>query len=253
MDKRRINGPEISVKPFEKKTVQKSNKDDEIRKNNRSIESIRPIFIKPNVIKKANGSAYYEAENIKIICGVYGPRSSKRSMVSDEGSIYCEFKFAPFSCNKRCGYIRNAQEREYSLIIQQAFLPAIRLNLYPKSSIDIYITVLENDGTTACLAAAITCASIALTDAGIQMYDLVAAASATCIKGNICLDPDASEEENDTNSKFMLSYMPSLKQITHVLCTGKMEAELSIEAIGICIDACNSIKTVMEHCLINSH
>ncbi len=51
----------------------------------------------------------------------------------------------------------------------------------------------------------------------------------TCIKGNICLDPDASEEENDTNSKFMLSYMPSLKQITHVLCTGKMEAELSIE------------------------
>jgi len=36
----------------------------------------------------------------------YGPRSSKRSMVSDEGSIYCEFKFAPFSCNKRCGYIR---------------------------------------------------------------------------------------------------------------------------------------------------
>jgi len=28
------------------------------------------IVIKPNVIKKANGSAYYEAENIKIICGV---------------------------------------------------------------------------------------------------------------------------------------------------------------------------------------
>jgi len=68
------------------------------------------------------------------------------------------------------------------MIIQQAFLPAVRLNLYPKSSIDIYITVIENDGTTACLAAAITCASIALTDAGIQMYDLVAAASAVGFK-----------------------------------------------------------------------
>jgi len=43
MDKRRINGPEISVKPIEKKTVTKSSKDDEIRKNNRSIENIRPI------------------------------------------------------------------------------------------------------------------------------------------------------------------------------------------------------------------
>jgi len=43
MDKRRINGPEISVKPIEKKNIQKNNKDDEIRKNNRSIDNIRPI------------------------------------------------------------------------------------------------------------------------------------------------------------------------------------------------------------------
>lgn len=250
-NRKRINGPGISVKPIEKKTIQVKSKKGEIRKNNRSIENIRPIFMKSNVIKKANGSAYYEAENIKVICGVYGPRSSKRSMVSDEGNLYCEFKFAPFSCRKRCGYIKNAQEREFSLILQQAFSPAVRLNLYPKSTIDIYVTVLENDGTAACLAAAISCASVALTDAGIQMYDLVAASSATCIDGNLCLDPDASEE-TETNGSLMLSYMPSLKEVTHVLYTGKMDPEQSIEAIELCIDACNSIKTVMDHCLINS-
>jgi len=43
MDKRRINGPEISVKPIGKNSIQKNNIDDEIRKNNRSIDNIRPI------------------------------------------------------------------------------------------------------------------------------------------------------------------------------------------------------------------
>jgi exosome complex component MTR3 len=37
--------------------------------------------------------------------------------------------------------------------------------------------VLENDGTSSTLAAAISAASVALADAGIEMYDQVAASS----------------------------------------------------------------------------
>jgi exosome complex component MTR3 len=47
----------------------------------------------------------------------------------------------------------------------------------PKSSIDVYVNVLENDGTSSSLAAAISAASVALADAGIEMYDQVAASS----------------------------------------------------------------------------
>lgn len=59
----------------------------------------------------------------------------------------------------------------------QALTPAIRLDLVPKSSIDVYVNVLENDGTSSSLAAAISAASVALADAGIEMYDQVAASS----------------------------------------------------------------------------
>jgi exosome complex component MTR3 len=59
----------------------------------------------------------------------------------------------------------------------QALTPAVRLDLLPKSSIDVYVNVLENDGTSSTLAAAISAASVALADAGIEMYDQVAASS----------------------------------------------------------------------------
>ena len=65
--------------------------------------------------------------------------------------------------------------------MSEALAPSIRLDLLPKSNIDVYISVLENDGTASCLAAAITCASVAVADAGIEMLDLVAACSAVIL------------------------------------------------------------------------
>ena len=46
---------------------------------------------------------------------------------------------------------------------------------FPKSSVDVFVHVLEDDGGA--LAAAITAASAALADASVPMYDLVTAAA----------------------------------------------------------------------------
>ena len=73
--------------------------------------------------------------------------------------------------------LQDSQEREFSLLLDQSLSPAVRLELYPKSTVDIYITVLETDGTAATLAASITAASLALADAGVEMVDVVAAYS----------------------------------------------------------------------------
>ena len=48
-------------------------------------------------------------------------------------------------------------------------------HLYPKTQIDVFITVLENDGSV--VAAALTCASLALANASVQMFDLTIGAS----------------------------------------------------------------------------
>jgi exosome complex component MTR3 len=66
-----------------------------------------------------------------------------------------------------------------SAVLVQALSPAVMLEKLPKCVISIYVVVLENDGSE--LSAAITCASLALADAAIEMYDLVAASSAVSI------------------------------------------------------------------------
>ena len=47
--------------------------------------------------------------------------------------------------------------------------------MYPKSQIDVYVTILEDDGCT--LAAALTVSGLALADAAIQMFDALVGAS----------------------------------------------------------------------------
>jgi exosome complex component MTR3 len=53
----------------------------------------------------------------------------------------------------------------------KALESSVILNKFPKSVIDVYLLVLESDGSV--LSSAINVASLALADAGIDMYDLV--------------------------------------------------------------------------------
>lgn len=64
------------------------------------------------------------------------------------------------------------------MVIHQSLLPAVQLELFPKSSIDVFITVLENNGTEGCVASGSLAASTALADAGIEMLGMVVSCSA---------------------------------------------------------------------------
>jgi len=59
------------------------------------------------------------------------------------------------------------------VLIHQALVPSLRLELLPKSCIDVFITILENDGIEGCVASGSVAASTALADAGIEMFGLV--------------------------------------------------------------------------------
>lgn len=52
------------------------------------------------------------------------------------------------------------------------------LELLPKSSVDIFIIIIENDGIEGCIASGIIAASTALADAEIEMLGLVASCAA---------------------------------------------------------------------------
>jgi exosome complex component MTR3 len=66
------------------------------------------------------------------------------------------------------------------MAVHQAIIPSIRLETFPKSTIDIFITVIETDGIEGCVATGSIAASTALADAGIEVFGLVVSCSAVC-------------------------------------------------------------------------
>ncbi|ORZ10145.1 ribosomal protein S5 domain 2-type protein [Absidia repens] len=252
MDRKRVTGPELSVQPiFRNSTTPK----DILTENNqrlddRAFDDLRPIFMKTGLVTQANGSTYIEMGNTKVVCAIWTAAVEKVGF-SPHGTLNCEFKFATFSCAKRRGHMRDAQEREFSHTLIQALTPAVRLELIPKSAVDIYVNVLENDGTNACLAAAIIASSVALADAGIEMMDQVTACSAVFSRDSILMDGTAIEEKQQDGS-LMLSYMPSLNEITHILQSGKLDTDNISKAMEQCIDGCSKIYSVMSSALLES-
>lgn len=57
-------------------------------------------------------------------------------------------------------------------------MPAVRLELFPKSTIDVFITIIEADGIESSIASGAIAASVALAHAGIEMIGLVVSCSA---------------------------------------------------------------------------
>ena len=74
-----------------------------IRSDGRKVNETRKVTIKAGVLKNANGSAYIEFGDNKILVGVYGPRDvhPKHMSDTDTGILRCRYHMAPFSVGER--------------------------------------------------------------------------------------------------------------------------------------------------------
>ncbi|KAI0928516.1 hypothetical protein AcW1_005737 [Taiwanofungus camphoratus] len=253
-DRRRINGPEESF-PL----IFESNEDVDASTRwrlgksrlGRAPGDIRPIFLKAGLINQANGSAYIETERTKIACAVYGPRQSKTTVYSENGRLNVEVKFVPFSCTRRRVPIRDAEDRSVAIQIHQALLPSVRLELLPKSTIDIFLTIIENDGIEGCIASGTVAASAALADAGIEMLGLVVSCAASTIGKDIWLDP-TEDEARAASGSLILAGMPALGTVTNVWQAGRLTPEEAIQCMGKCEERCVDIHSVVAQALLDS-
>ncbi|MCK4474548.1 exosome complex exonuclease Rrp41, partial [Candidatus Bathyarchaeota archaeon] len=159
-----------------------------LRLDGRKPDQLRPIKIEVAILANADGSAYIQQGKNKILAAVYGPKEAhpKHLSLPDRTRLRCRYHMAPFSVQERKSPAPSRRERELSKVIRESLEPSIFLEYYPRTSIDIFIEVLQADGGTRC--ASITAASLALADAGIPMRDLVAACAAGKIDDTIVLD-----------------------------------------------------------------
>ena len=150
----------------------------------RRSDEFRAMSMSVGVVKHAAGSAYVELGATKVLASLFGPRTvGPGADYSDEGILSCDFKFAPFAQEQRRETRGQGQdEQDLSARLREALAASVQLDKLPKLQLDLFVLVVQADGGQ--LSAAIAAGSLALADAGVACYDLVASCGVAVAGGD---------------------------------------------------------------------
>jgi exosome complex component RRP41 len=219
-----------------------------LRVDGRRPDEIRPVKMEVGVLDKADGSAYIEQGKNKILVAIYGPREAHPRHVAlpDRAAIRCRYHMAPFSTDERRSPAPSRRDMELSKVIREAVEPAIFSKYYPRTTIDIFIEVLQSDGGTR--SAGITGTSLALADAGVPMKDLVVACAAGKIDGQIVVDLcDAEDKLGEAD--LPVAIIPSSGAVTLIQMDGNLSPEEFEKALSMAVNGCKHLYEMQREAL----
>jgi len=219
-----------------------------IRLDGRRFDELRPIKIEAGVLKKADGSAYLEWGNNKVLAAVYGPREAHPRHLQDPAKalVQCRYNMAPFSVTDRKRPGPDRRSVEISKVISEAFASVVFVEQFPRTSVDIFIEVLQADAGTRC--AGLTAASVALADAGIPMRDLVASCASGKIGGVVALDLN-KDEDNFGEADCPMAIVPRSGEIVLLQMDGHLTADEFDKAMNLSINATKRIYELQRDAL----
>jgi exosome complex component RRP41 len=223
-----------------------------IRLDGRKIDELRPVKIEVGILKNADGSAYIQFGKNKIMAAVYGPKEvhPKHSALPDRSVLRCRYHMSPFSTEERKNPAPSRREIEISKVIREALEPALMLEDYPRTAIDVFVEVLQSDGGSRC--AGISAASVALADAGINMRDLVSACAAGKVAGQVVLDVDDTEDK-EGQADLPIAIMPSTNQVTLLQLDGQLNDEEFHRAFDWALSGCRTVYQLQREALIGRY
>ena len=157
-------------------------------------------------------------------------------------------KFAPFAARQRRGYIPDAGEKDLAAHLETALRGVLIGERWPKSGVDVVVTVLEGEedcpwealaegnqngriggwGLMSILSGCITVASAAVTDAGIDCIDLITGGVAAIVRQpsaplQLVLDPCPSDHD-EIVAACVIGYLQSRDEITEMWAKGNISA-----------------------------
>ncbi|XP_071957535.1 exosome complex component RRP41-like [Antedon mediterranea] len=200
--------------------------DQGFRVDGRKPHELRKVQCRLGVLNDADGSAYIEQGNTKVLAVVYGPhevRGGKSKSQHDKVILNCQYSMATFSTGERKRRPKgDKQSQEISLNLRRAFEAAICTELYPHSQIDIFWQVLQSDGGN--LSVCINTATLALIDAGIPMNDYVCSCSASFVNDTPLLDVSYIEESQG-GPEMVVALFPRSEKIVHLKMTSRLHMD----------------------------
>jgi exosome complex component RRP41 len=219
-----------------------------IRLDGRKADELRPLKLQVGVLSNADGSAYIEHGKNKILAAAFGPREMhpKHLSLPDRMVLRCRYHMAPFSVQERKSPAPSRREVELSKVIRESLEPALFLELYPRTGVDVFVEVLQADGGTRC--ASITAAALAIADAGVPMRDLVVACAAGKVDDTIVLDLYDAEDKLGV-ADVPLAYMPNLNAVTLLQMDGMLTPEEFEKVMNMAMDGCKKIYEIQKEAL----
>ncbi len=211
-----------------------------IRLDGRRFNELRPVRIEAGVLKRADGSAYIEWGGNKVLAAVYGPREAHPRHIQDPARalVQCRYNMAPFSVSDRKRPGPDRRSVEISKVISEAFSSVVFKEQFPRTSVDIFIEVLQADAGTRC--AGLTAASVALADAGVPMRDLVAACASGKIGGVVCLDLN-KEEDNFGDADCPMAVVRGTQEIVLLQMDGHLSYDEFQKAMELSLGAAEKL------------
>ncbi len=219
-----------------------------LRLDGRTWDQLRPIKLEVGTLKNADGSAYIEWGKNKIMAAVYGPKEvhPKHQVLPDRALVRSRYHMAPFSVDERKNPAPSRREIEISKVIREALEPAVVVEDYPRTAIEVWVEVLQSDGGSR--VAGITAASLALADAGINMRDLVVGCSCGIVDGQVVADLDDSEDKEGSGD-MPVAIMPNLNQVTLLQVDGIYSREQFQKAFELAIQKGKEVYAMQREAL----
>jgi exosome complex component RRP41 len=218
------------------------------RIDGRRLDELRPLKVTAGALHQADGSAFVEWGMNKVMAAVYGPREvhPRHLQENNKAIVQCRYNMAAFSVDerKRPGLDRRSQE--ISKVIAEAFESVIFAEEYPRTSIDVYIEVLQANAGTRC--AGVVAASVALADAGIPMVDLLPSVAVGKVAGAIALDLK-KEEDNFGEADLPMALVPQSGRLVLLQMEGHMTRSELNQALDLGVVGCRKIYETMKQAL----
>ena len=222
------------------------------RLDGRTPEELRPIQMKLDVVSRANGSAQVSFGNTTAIASVHGPRAlfPRFMQESDTGIIRTRYNMAPFSVVDRKSPGPDRRSTEISKVVRLALEPSIFLEEFPKATIDVFVEIIQADGSTR--VTGINAASLALVAAGASMRDMVAACSVGKINDTLIVDLNGQEDQN-SESDVAVAIMPRTDSITLLQMDGVLTKEEVLQLLSAAKENCHKISDLQKQVLVEKY
>jgi len=219
-----------------------------LRLDGRKANELRPIKIEVGVLKRADGSAYVEWGKNKVIVAVYGPRECHPRHLQDpaKGLVRCKYNMITFSVSDRKRPGPDRRSVEISKIISEALEYVVFTENFPRTSIDVYIEVLQASAGTRC--AGLTAASVALADAGIPMRDIVPSVAVGKVEDTVILDLE-KEEDNFGQADVPMAIIPRTGEVLLLQMDGHMTCDEFQKAMDMGFEASQTIYELQKDAL----